>query len=582
MELKGPTSSPGPRKSAAPPKFKGPITAPGPRRELAPPEEEPFDPVLFATELLRNFNDSLTFGLYDKGVDAIEKMGGGSGRRNQDLTANSGIVPKLIGQTAGGIPGGLAMEKAIMEAVPALARNTFPSVFGRGAAANAGMSAADDIVRDQEIDPLGILVDAGLGGSLATGTSAISRYVSPGARVRAKGNDLTPADKQAAVGYAENAADKGILLDSVEALNQVAPTRSADVAALKNTSLQAPKASQVKAQFDAIRAPGIRAAGQNVVRDLGGSRSPIDIQKSAQSVLDLVEGGFNATASVPLGKAAGKRVPPSHLPRTEAYGKAAQDVMNDPVAMEALDDPAENSLAFLDEVRQNAARRAAKTNSPAAEGAYLDTAEKLDVLLHKAGGRAGYTQGREILDEGKTALADLEAGPLGKIARSGSSQTQAGALFGVNTGADALASKEATQMLPEFANRGILANAIEGASSKSKTGSIKDALPNEHAMNVASDVASDEVAPVITMLRSIDEKQIPIHQVDDRTGPIGAVWSALRDYGRDGVIKLMNDPKWVAKMGGIGPVQNAVEKILLSMERETMIDENMGFFELGL
>lgn len=584
MELKGPIA-PGPRVGAspAPPKYKGPVKAPGPRADKTYSGPETFDPVLMLTELLRNFNDSLTFGLYDKGVDAIERQMGGSGTRNQELTENSHPATKIIGQTLGGIPGGLGLERAVVDAVPALARNTLPMIAARGGIVNAGMSAADDWVRNQEIDPLGVGIDALMGSILSPAIAAGSRYISPGARVRAKGNDLTPADRDAGYSFSKAAQDRGILLDNAEALNAVAPERSADVAALKNSALDAPLATTVRQSFDAVRAPGIRKAGEQVVKDIGGLRSPVDISRAAQDAIQSVEGGFRATADARMAGAASKRIPPSHLPRNEAYAKAAGKVLNDPVAMEYLDDPVENSIAFLEEVRQNAARMSGRASSPAAANAFKATELKLDELLNKAGGRAGYTEARSIADEGARTIGELSDGPLGQIAKSTRSATQGGALFGVTNSAEAAAAKEAADHLPEFAQRGILANTIESTASKSPNGSIKKALPNEHAAGVASDIVGDnEIDAVIKMLNAVDERNIPVHQADDRSGPIGQIYSAFRDFGRDGVMKLMQDPEWIKRMGGMGPVQKAIQDLSLSLERESSVDDKFDFFDLPL
>ena len=555
----------------------GPVTP-----EVKPPP--PFDPVAgtmdFVTDLLRNFNDTLTFGLYDKGVDAVEGAFGGSGRRNQDETKNSNAIAAIAGKTLGGIPGGLGFEKAAATLIPSLAKNTIPSIAGRSAISSGAMSATDDVVRDGEIDPIGVAADAGLGGLLAGGLGVLSRTVSPGARVRAKGNELTEADKQAAAGYSASAASKGILLDNVEALNKVAPERAVDVAAMQDAALTAPLGSQIDAAFNARRQPGIRAAGEQVVQDLGGSRSPFDIQVAAKEAMDTVDGGFTAAAGVPMSTAATKKVPPTHIPQTEAYHRAAKDLMDDPVALEALGSPSNNSISFLEEVRQNAARRAEKSKSPAASGAFRQTEERLGQLMDKAGGRAGYTEARRIADQGRDVVSELEAGPLGRIAGSSKSASQGGALFGVTNSAEADAAKEAVRHLPGFANQGILANSIESAASRSPNGSIREALPNEHSVGVARDVTAGipggaDVDQVVDLLRAVDDRMGMPHQADDRSGPVGQLWSAFRDYGKEGVAKLLQDPKWIAKMGKMGGVQAALQNLLTSGERASNIDDRM-------
>ena len=576
-EFKGPRATANPN-APSQSQFQGPLV----RQPTPANQDQPgFDPVLALTEFLRNFNDTLSFGLYDKALEAT-----GIDPNASRKTAESNPVAQIAGKTLGGIVPGIGVESLLAKSVPALAKNTIRSIAGREAATNGILSATDDLVRDQKIDPIGVAVDSALGAGIGTGVSLASRAISPAARVRATGNKLTPVDKAGAMVVADTAAAHGIPLDAIEALRTVAPSRSADVGAAYNAAADSPLGSQIVSEFREARTPAIREAGRRAVDALGGPRSPFDISVAAQDAIGGVQGGFAASASIPAAAAGAKKVPPTHVPRSEAFEDVASGVRDNPVIMEELGEPPDNMISFLEEVRLAAQSRANNTPSPAARAAYQSTADRIEELATKAGSRAGYTEGRNIADQGSRVVGELEAGPLGKIAGAADSRTQSNALLNVANSADQAAAENAARHLPDETSQGILANALENASSTSPTGSIKGALPTQQSVEVARRITEGvpearDLDQLVDALRAVNEGIVSPHLDTDRSTIFGQLFSWIRDYGRDGVAKRLQDPKWIAKMGGIGPVQKTIEQLLMSTERATNIDER-GFAEIRI
>lgn len=539
--------------------------------EAAPPEgtfgtgRSDMPVIAFIADMLRGFNDTLTFGLYNKGLEATgidpladEKM----------ETANP--IAKTVGQVGGyAIPGLGASKVAGM--IPTLARNTIPSIIGRETLASGGLSAVDDLVRTGAIDPGGVALDAGLGGIMAGGIGAASRTISPEARIRAMGNELTPAEKDAAEGFARYSADKGIDLTVPEAVNAVAPKNAQSVKAGMTGAAKSPAGSQAVRSFNEGRKPGVQAAGRSMVEEiLGGKPAPtnVDAQDAAIDAIEAVRSGFRTTADPYYAAAEQRSMPPTWVPKGGATGEATKYVKSSPVFQKGLAEQAglpkggkvpENSILFLDAVKKRMDDMMTGGKTPNED---LFVGNEIDDLLTRMDAVAPtYPAARDIASQGKEAVRALEAGPLGTIKNSKNSATQTGALFNPADTVQANDSLQAVQMLGDELPAGLLARHIDAATNKNPLGWGRTALPTELSQDVAdaalSQAGRDSVIPTIKAAKAVDYSS-PDPFAHESTGPTGTIWSTLRDVGKGSVAKKLTDPSNIQKLGKMGPVQAAV------------------------
>lgn len=529
----------------------------------------------FGMDVMRNFNDTLTFG----GYPALLEMLGADPNAYEDLE-NSDPFAGVIGDTLGYIVPGSAASKAVGTVVKPLARNTIPAVIGREGAANAAVSAVDNVARTGTIDPVDIAIDAaigaGAGGVLSGAVTLGGRAVSTGARVRGMGNELTLGDKQAAEGFSRYAGDKGITLNNAEAAYAVAPERAATVTAGLDRAATAPKGNAVLDSFNETRKKSLIETGSRVVDDIGGGISPMDASNAAQNAVVRNKKMVQQSAEPYYREAETKKLPPTWVPKDGYTGEAVKEVLDDPGIMKGLTltsatpavpkgiPPSTNSVLFLDAVKKkldtNAAqafgREDAQVGTFARDEANALT-EKLDQIAPT------YPVARDIAEQGRGMVQGLEAGPLGSVAKSPTTAGQGKALFGAGNEVEREAASIAARNMPPEVPLGILGNVLDTATNKSGAGWGKGALPTPIAKQLADEALAragkGEISPILDAARAVDPK-LPNSFAHEHTGPWGEGWAAIRDFGAEGVAKKMTDPAWLKKMGKMGPLQAAITR----------------------
>jgi hypothetical protein len=570
-------------------KFKGPVEAKpivdeAPKRPAgkfkgyAPPAAAAkagmaeYGPAQFLSELLHNFNDSLTFGLYDKGVDAIQ-----GGHANQDITENSNPVTKIAGQTMGGVPLGLGVSHTLGALIPALARNEIPAIMGNGAVTSGLLSGTDQMVREGKIDPLRLAIDTAGGGVLSGLVGAGSRMASSGARVRAKGTRLTEADKGAAATRTARAKSVGIDLTVPEAVQATKPGAAGSLLAADATATRSPRGSEVAYEFDQARRPHLVQAGRDVVDQLGPGVDPIEAAATAGTRINDVGAGFQRTAKPYYDSAGTKKVAPSwgkKILRDEPYvNTSARAVAKDKDAMLATSQdigrPVKiNDVAFLDAVdkhlKDEVSANAAKPNKSARLAHASETVRTL--IDHFA---PEHAVGRDIAGKGKDAVAALEAGPLGTISKTANTKTQGSALFGATDESSLVNALDAIDHLPGDTARGILANHVDSAVTSNPQNWARDVLPNRYSVAAASKAAGNRmphVARILDAARAVGPEAKNPHDFQP-SGVFQVAYDLIRHFGQKGVAQKLRDPKWIAKLGQMGPLQELLTQLAPSVNR---------------
>lgn len=553
-------------------KFKGPVKP----KDDAP---EGFDFLgatgNFVNNTLSNFNDAVTFGLYD---DFLRETKLDPDATTKLKTAKKDIAANLVGTTAGYMIPGMALESITAKAIPALANNAIPAVVGRNALASGELSTMDQFAREGKVDLGRVAVDSAAGGALSGALAAILRYASPEARIRAMGNDITELDRAKALAFADYAEGQGLPLTSVEALNAMSPETSGSVRAGWQKAAKSPGGSQVIEEFNARRTPDIRNMATSFVSEiLGGGKkgvSGVDAAKAATEALGEVKSGFKTTADPLYAAAESRKVPPSWLKKTrggyteDAMKSVAKDagMIKGLIAQNGGQVPAANSVLFLDSVKKELdamVKGFQKGERGNRAGFAADEAAALTEQMDKVA--PTYAPAREISEQGGDVLSSLEAGPLGTISNASNLSTQSNALFGVTNEAGVEAAIEAAKHLPDDVNLGILANHIQTAAAKTPENWANKALPNDASASVADEIlrraGMEDVTPKLTAARAVNLKS-PDPFIHDTTGPGGSLWQAIRDYGKSGVAKKLTEKKSIQKFGRMGTVQSMINDIL--------------------
>lgn len=518
---------------------------------------------------LANFNDTLTFGLYDKFLEAT----GIDPNAEEKLAADSEEYPwaAIAGDTAGYVLPGLGASHAVGKAVPALAGNTWKALVGREMLASGGLSAGDDLVRTGTIDPLGVAIDTGAGGLLSAGFAGAGRLISPEARIRASGNDMTDPDRLMTEYYMRQGEDLGVPLSIPEAAQAANPVNAPKVQGLFDGALQTPQGAQAVQSFEAGRAPKIAQAGRGVIAKVGPGVTP-DAVTAASDAAILRAKTAASQASQPLyDKAATRKIAPSHIPNSDpGFPEAVDAVMNNTTKMRRLQRDWEalggtgtipqNSTLFLDAVKKQADDMASANYSGSRpDGLLADTfGETSKTIRDKVDGfNKTYAQARATAESGAQGVSIMESGPLGQVAKQPTAKGQASTIFGVDNAVDEEASRRALALMgAEDATvpAGLLANNLDSAVSSNPSNWANTALPTEQSRRLAMDIAPPDVVPTIEAAQRVDPftgQALPHYD----SNPIGKVLAAITSVGKGKVAKGLLDPDNVKKLGKTGPVQ---------------------------
>ena len=534
--------------------------------DTAPPPSDTGGPMGFITDVLRNFNDKASFGLYPKMEDALF-----GGTRAQDAVAASeknDPVASVLGSTIGYMVPVAGVDSAIVRTAPKLAENTALALMKRGAATNTATRVVDDSLRGNNPDPVGVGIDAAEGAAFGPAVHALDWAVSPASRVRAMGTTLSQGEKGTIANFIHNSAAQGIPLNVSEAAQATIPARTQDIRAAYDTNVLSPGGSQAAASFDAARTPQVTAAGRNVVQKLGGGISPIDVRNTAIDALEMQKGLGQAAAKPLYDYASTRKLPPTWVPQTPGVREAINNTADDPNVLWLLKqqmgrDPTPNDIGILDAVKKNisgdintsAEKFPARATSLGMQNDMLT--DKMDQVTPE------YGQARDTAARFKTIDENLAAGPLGQIAKTVNTGAQGDALFGATNAADAATASDAIarmQMEQPGTPKGVLANRIDSAVSTAPLGFGKAALPNDYSSDLARIAAGPDfpdVSDTLAAARAVQPAQAPISSQGSYT-PWEAAYSKIRDYGKGDITRIMQDPKALELMGIESPTQYGV------------------------
>lgn len=518
----------------------------------------------FTKDVLSNFNDKASFGLYPKLLDFVN---GGGSHYQDDVAASEKNDPiaSVMGSTLGYMVPGAGIDSAVTRIAPKLAVNTAKALAMRGAADNTIQRVTDDTMRGNNPDPAGVAIDAGLGAVTGPFMHALEWAASPKARIRSMGTTLSDADKGQIQNTMVKAGGLGVPLNVPEAATATIPGKTQDIQAAYQTALQSPKGSIAAATFDANRRPIIQAAGRDAVANLGGGIDPIDASGVAQLALKNDKMAGQAAVD-PLYSAVGPRkVPPTWVPRTPGVQEAMSDVTGNAVTQAGLSQDLgrpvmPNDIANLDAVQKRMGGIVGQTiDTDPAMAKY--TKREREALIAKMDSVAPDYAAARSQSEGYLANNErLGQGPLGTVAATPRTGTQGDALFGVTTGADANNAAEAIDkmdMTQPGAPKGILANRIDDAVSNDPLTFGKQALPNEYSENLARLAAGangmDAISPVLEASKHVQPAPPPF-AAPGGEGPWSAGYSRLRNYGRGPVVQGLQDPASLDLMGVESPL----------------------------
>lgn len=524
---------------------------------------------------LANFNDTMTFGLYDKFLEAT----GIDPNAEEKLAADTEDYPwaAVAGDTAGYVLPGLGASHAVGKAVPALAGNAWKSLVGREALASGGLSATDDLVRTGTIDPTGVAIDTAAGGLLSAGFAGAGRLISPEARIRASGNDMTDPDRVMTEYYMRQGEGLGVPLSIPEAAQAANAVNAPKVQGLFDDALQTPQGAQAVQSFEAGRAPKIAQAGRGVIAKVGPGATP-DVVTAASDAAILRAKTAASDASQPLyDKAATRKIAPSHIPNSDpGFPEAVRSVTDNVTKMRRLQRDWEalggtgpipqNSTLFLDAVKKQADDMASANYSGSRpDGLLASTYGETSETIRKKVDRLNptYATARETAQQGAEGVSVLQQGPLGRVAKQPTAKGQASTIFGVDNAVDEAASRRALALMGAenpAVPAGLLANNLDSAISSNPGNWANTALPTEQSRRLAMDIAPPDVVPTIEAAQRVDPftgQALPHYD----SNPIGKVLAAITSVGKGKVAKGLLDPDNVKKLGKTGPVQRTATQI---------------------
>ncbi len=558
VEFKGPLKTP----TGVPParRFRGPVQLPA-ADQPGTPGKNPWLSGL--TDFMRNLNDSLTFGGWDKFTQAIG-IDPNAVAKTERSQAEDPLLA-IAGQTVGGIPMAAAISTRLAKNFPSLAKASWRSMAGNGMLTGGMYSALDDVFREGKVDPIGVGVDAGIGGVLSTLVHGASRVLSPKARVAAAGAPFEEQAIAAIRNYMATAEQNGVKLSVNEAAKALYPADAVKLTALYNSSVKSPKGSQASAAFDANRKPGLDAASREVSDALGPKISPLEVQMAAADAVDTVKAGFRTAAKPIYEKVAGKKVPPTHMKKLmqEPYiAEAAKGLGKDKGKMKNLADelghvPASNEVAYLGGVKKEIDKHVADAEKdPWKRMILAQNAEQTLSLIDKFA--PDHAKARAIGEQGAAAVKELESGPLGQLAAAPSTKAQGNALFDIPDAATGQMAQDAAAHLPNRVTRGVLANRADALTSKDPM-AIADLFPTEHSAKVA-DKAIDpatmqQIDNILGALKAVTKSGSTPHLNEASMGVLSPLVSRLLSYGKGDVVKLLEDPAILEMLGKVGPLQ---------------------------
>lgn len=507
---------------------------------------------------LRSFNDTLTFGLWDKAVGAVR------GRDEASITeARKKDHPYIStgGSVAGGVLPAMGMSAALAKVIPGLSKFTVPRVMAREGLSGGALSVVDDVARGKDVDAGKAAVSAGTSGATAGLLSSVASVLSPSTRFRMSGRDLTPVDKANMSDLSRKANALKIPLTVSEAAENVAPGRAARVSAEYNSNTVLPEGSVARSNFNTSREPKMAVAAEAVRKVIGGGpatgvRAGQAAEGAIKSAEDLI-----SNSSKPFYEAA-ENVTVRGVPRTPSIVEARTEVNKDPVLRGFLKDTSPKSIRSLDITKKQM-----DSNYKMAEG---DASPRAPIIakdvarLREAMDQASpdYAVARQIEGDGENMLIDrLRAGPLGSIAQNKADPfAQSKALFDVvnRSGADESinAAKRLAAVDPQVP-AGLLASRVDDAALNPMDFGRRIA-PNPEAERVVREVAGpkfDTVEDIINVSKAVDPTRTVPRAMENSDGYFSWLFNKGQNVGSGRLAEMFHDPANIEKLGRMGPVQ---------------------------
>lgn len=526
---------------------------------------------------VRAMANRLTFG----GADALERnlggVGGGGGKATDEWTRDAremSPVASTVGDVGALATMGAGVSSTLGSALPQLfGRNTIKSLAGREALAGAATDAIDSVGnRGGDINPYSMGLSAAVGGGGAAVLAGAARALSPEARFRSYGNELSDAEKAAAMEFSNRSSAVGLPLNIAESIAATTPGNSARILDNFNTAAQSRGGSRVARNAEAARTGNIESAGRRVQEAVGNGVDPFDAARAAENAIqgqrDIVRNSaqpyFNAADPMPL--------PPQRF-LEPADRAAARDVLDSEIVRGRIQDvtgtDSQHTVAFRDaqmkSARAMADRAEARNENGIIRSEFGNTADRLENFI--SGNNHDYAIARGIERGGAESVERLEKGPLGSIAANpGNTKAQGAALFGSTNAVEARAAENAARRLPNDVSRGILSNRLDDAISVTPENprGFGSALPTGHAEGTMRAITGQMAGPIEDTIRAGRAiRQTPPNNFSgDNVGPVSEAYRLAREYGREGVMKLFQDPENIRKLGETGPGQELLHFLL--------------------
>lgn len=533
-----------------------------PKEPEKPKDDKSYKPTMFG-QLTDRLASGFTLGLTDMISGLINP------KSKEDAANFKKEHPYLStgAEIAGGIGPGIASGLVVGKALPALGKATIPSMMGNAAVSGAGMTMAEDLIKEQRINPLKTLLSAGIGAGGAGVTGGLLRAFSPDAKFRAAGSDLTGADKAAMKDLAATGDRAGIPLRIPELAAERAPGRAAAVEGLDNFMGRLKSGEIERRNFDAGRLPNLQKAVDVVKRVVGpAEETGLGAQTGAKMAIkdaeDLVRASarpdYDAAQSVVLPR---RQDTPNILEtRKEVYG--------DRVVGDAIKNADPNSISVLQHVAdaiEGQIKQAGTKSGPAKEAMLI--AQKRGLLKEMEAASPEFARAQATTAGGKGMVEEIKAGPLGIMANTTKPNTQARALLDAEPNAARKATERLSAVDPELP-ASILATEVNSLS-KDPISFGRKLAPTPDSEKVINQIVGDQdfsaIKDIITASRARTKAPAP-GGGENSDSPWGAGWDAFQNMSSRGVTKRMNDPANIDKLGEAGVLQRLLNAFGLSTE----------------
>lgn len=564
-------------------------------RPVVPPPPKPADGISSKIEgFLRMASNALTLGGRDRVAGMLP------GRSYKEEEARSEAFRKenpwttVAAETMGGIVPAMGISSTLGRIVPSLAKATIPAIMTRESITGGAMPAIEDIIRGKPVDLPKAATGAALGGITSGGIAAMSGLVSPSAKMRRAGSDLTPVDKAAMRDLSATADRSGVPLNIPELARAAAPGRAAGIESAYgyNTGM---KGGGIEARnFDQTRIPMIDKAVDGIKKVIGGGPATgVDAQRAAKDAINKAERMVSASAKPLYDAAADTKVPFDFRGPENATLRDARKATNKiPEIKATIKDKDPNSIAVLDQISKRMEpfiHRAETQGDPNLAGLRIDQKKRLQGAMDTAS--PDYAMARDTVSQGRSSMVEpLEAGPLGKIAGTTNPGTQAKQLFNVDSPNDATQAINAIERLrtarspaatpnqpfnPNWQSaadnsvpRGLLATHVDEAAKGTKFGDKM--MPTQESGEVIKKIVGDgdfgKVRDLVDVLAARSPAGLP--RMENPDGPVALVFDALQNLKSGRSVKFLNDPANIEKLGTVGPIQGLLQSLGVSAGNE--------------